>query len=153
MSRMISTRVAAALFAATAALLTTTSSATTPYPYGYGYGYDYSYMWDSRDITGTYFGYNDPISAEYSYANAYAGHGYNPEHYYNPYYGSTADLSRIERLLSDESYYYYLRNRTTDYRLDLDERLERIFLEEALARLRLELEVARREMELIRRWS
>ena len=139
MSRMISTRIAAALFAATAALLTTTSSATTPYPYGYGYGHDYSYMWDSSDITGAYFGYNDPISAESSYANAYAGYGYNPEYYYNPYYGSTADQSQ---LVPGDSYYYYLRDHTTDHMLELEERLARILLEE-MARLQLELELAR----------
>ena len=123
MSRKISTRVAAALFAATAALLTTTSSATAQYPYDYGYGYNYSYLWDSSDITGAYFGYNDPISDESLYANAYAGYGYNPEYYYNPYYGSTADLSQ---LVLGDSYYYYLRDRTIDHRLELEERLERM---------------------------
>ena len=99
MSRTMSTKIATALFAATAALLTTTSSATTPYPYGYGY--DYSYMWDFSDITGAYFGYNDPTSSGYSYTNAYSGYGYNPADYYNPYYNDTYDNLYLN------PYYYY----------------------------------------------
>lgn len=97
----MSTKIAATLFATATGLIAATSSATAQYPYDYGYGYDYSYMWDSSDITGAYFGYNDPISSESSYANAYAGYGYNPAYYYNPYYNDTYDNLYLN------PYYYY----------------------------------------------
>ncbi|MEE2906926.1 MAG: hypothetical protein VX527_03745 [Planctomycetota bacterium] len=99
MSRTMSTKIVAALFATATGLVAATSSATAQSPYDYGY--EYSYMWDSSDITGAYFGYNDPTSSGYSYTIAYSGYGYNPAYYYNPYYNDTYDNLYLN------PYYYY----------------------------------------------
>ncbi|MDG2423579.1 MAG: hypothetical protein P8M22_06340 [Phycisphaerales bacterium] len=83
----------AGLIAATSSAMATTEMTYNPYygydAYGYsGYGYESASMWADyyRNITGAYFGYNDPTLYGASYYNdAYAGYGYMTQFYYNPY--------------------------------------------------------------------